>query len=259
MSLSSSILRFACHRLPPRLAGSTYYRLINGRAQHAASFKNASLRANSRLRMNLLPGDTGHGCIAYCGFYEIDLTRALVQLAEAEGGVLIDAGANYGYFSLIWAAARRENRVIAFEPSPRNYAGLVENVNINNLGEAISTRRLALGSQPGEMFVQMADASQSGWDKISSEADERGDSVMLTTLDAQFPDQRFTALKIELQVLEGAKKLLSEHRVRHIFFESNSVRLAANAASEDAACALLVSLGYTIRHLTPCELHACLS
>jgi len=71
----------------------------------------------------LLPTDCGHRQIAWCGFYELDLSRRISSLAKT-GGCLVDVGANAGYFSCIWAAANPLNEVYAFEPSPRNLAML---------------------------------------------------------------------------------------------------------------------------------------
>src|SRR5947207_412164 len=61
--------------------------------------------------------DHTHRQIAWLGFYELELSRRIARLAKA-GGLLVDVGANIGYFSLIWAALREENLVLAFEPSP---------------------------------------------------------------------------------------------------------------------------------------------
>ena len=53
----------------------------------------------------LLAGDVISCGIAVTGFYELDLSRRLSALAK-RGGRLVDVGANLGYFSFLWLAAR---------------------------------------------------------------------------------------------------------------------------------------------------------
>lgn len=77
--------------------------------------------------MKLSPYYEGHGCIAFLGFYELPLTRRIVKLAQ-KGGLLVDVGANYGYFSLLWGSQKKGNRTIAFEASPRNHEAIEANV-----------------------------------------------------------------------------------------------------------------------------------
>ena len=52
-----------------------------------------------------LTSNPGHLAIWYCGFLELTLSRRMARLA-AKGGLLVDVGANHGYFTSLWAAAR---------------------------------------------------------------------------------------------------------------------------------------------------------
>src|SRR5437867_3007474 len=60
--------------------------------------------------------DCGHRELAWLGFCERELSRKLSRLAR-RGGVLVDVGANVGYFSILWVALNPRNRAYAFEPS----------------------------------------------------------------------------------------------------------------------------------------------
>src|SRR5207302_7105545 len=75
----------------------------------------------------LQPTDHGHRFLGWCGFYDLRLSRTLAGLAPA-GGILVDVGANIGYFSLLWTAYNSENTALAFEASPRNQEMLRANV-----------------------------------------------------------------------------------------------------------------------------------
>src|SRR5712692_11705428 len=68
-------------------------------------FVDASLHFAPGITMNLLPTDSAHCIIAFAGFYELALSRRIAGLAGF-GGKMIDVGANYGYYTCLWAGAR---------------------------------------------------------------------------------------------------------------------------------------------------------
>lgn len=71
---------------------------------------------------DLIVGDVISGQIALTGFYEYELSKKIVNLGKTSdrGGLLVDVGANLGYFSLLWLGADERNEAIAIEASPRN-------------------------------------------------------------------------------------------------------------------------------------------
>jgi hypothetical protein len=109
--------------LPEPLRLSAWYRLYAGK--HGKHYKwlklyeAASLTYAKEVRLQLLPGDHISDQIAFTGFYELSLTRRLIELSK-QGGTMIDIGANLGYFSCLWAAGNAKNKCFAFEASPRN-------------------------------------------------------------------------------------------------------------------------------------------
>ena len=127
-----------------------------------ALFDNAELAYAPGVRMKLLPTDEGHGCIATAGFYELPLTRTIARLGK-QGGLMVDVGANYGYFSLLWAAQKLGNRVIAFEASPRNQQALRHNVEKNAFAEVVTLRSEAAGKEKGQLSFHLGPEGQTGW------------------------------------------------------------------------------------------------
>ena len=87
--------------------------------------------------MKLVPGDCISDVIAFTGVYELKLSRRISELAR-RGGILIDVGANLGYYSLMWAALNPRNKCIAFEASPRNIEILRHNISTNGLDKQIT-------------------------------------------------------------------------------------------------------------------------
>lgn len=115
---------------PLWLREKLYYRLLSKKAHKFSHlFDSTSLEFASSVKLKLEPKDVGHQAIAFCGFYELGLTRNIAALAK-QGGIFVDVGANYGYFSCLWAALNSDNRVIAFEASPRNVLPLRENIRL---------------------------------------------------------------------------------------------------------------------------------
>jgi FkbM family methyltransferase len=205
--------------------------------------------------MKLLPTDEGHGCIATAGFYELPLTRTIARLGK-EGGLMVDVGANYGYFGLLWAAQKAGNRVIAFEASPRNQQALRLNVERNGFNEAITLRGEAAGKEVGELRFHFGPEDQTGWgglvpvDAIGGEV-----SVPVVTLDEELKDVSFIdVLKIDTEgadtwVLEGAAFLLRQKRIRHVFFEENRQRMAQLDIKQGTVTEILRDAGYAVKVL----------
>lgn len=75
------------------------------------------------------------------GVYELSTTFVIERLVRP-GMVVVDVGANIGYFSLL--AARKvgsQGKVYAFEPHPDNYALLVKNIQANNYTNIVALQK----------------------------------------------------------------------------------------------------------------------
>ncbi len=230
-----------------------YYHVYRSRRpQLRALFDDAELAFAPGVRMKLLPTDEGHGCIATAGFYELPLTRPIVRLGK-QGGLMVDVGANYGYFTLLWAAQKPGNRVIAFEASPRNQQALRHNIEKNGLSEVITFRTEAAGKEAGELKFHLGPEEQTGWGGLV-QGDAEGAEVVVpvVTLDEELKGIPFVdVLKIDTEgadtwVLEGARDLLGQRKIGHIYFEVNRRRMAELGIEVGAANKLLENFGYSV-------------
>ena len=106
--------------------------------------KNISLEFNNDLKFDLSKNDVGHKSIIFNGFYELRQSKTFIKLGS-KGGVLVDVGANYGYFSCLWASQNKKNKVYAFEASPLNVEPLRNNVSKNTLEDQIKDIPIAMG------------------------------------------------------------------------------------------------------------------
>ena len=242
--------------LPPALRTHFYYRFYrSNRLQNKALFKNAALYFAPSVKMLLNPEDEGHGCIAFTGFYELSLSRRVSNLAKS-GGLFVDIGANYGYFSLIWAAQRTENRVVAFEASPRNHSYLDKNLKSNYLSNSIELHKEAVGKENCLMKFDLGPENQTSWGGIVlSQSEGPVTEVPVVRLDKMLASDVFVdVLKIDIEgadlwALMGAERLLKSKRIGRIFYEENIPRMKSLGINPSDSKNFLISNGYRVEQI----------
>lgn len=125
----------------------------------------------------------------------------------SQGDVVIECGGHHGCTAIVlsnWVGAA--GKVLTFEPLPANCDIIEKNIQENGL-KNVNLERKAVGSKPGTITINEASNSSVS---LSGE----GIQVVLTCLD-EYEHLNPTFLKIdvegfEIQVLQGAKKILSK-------------------------------------------------
>ena len=240
--------------LPNRLRESLFYRHYRPRfSAWRHLYERAELAyAPGHYMQDLSPGDVISDSIAFLGHYERPLTTQLVSRARSGGGLLVDVGANLGYFSLLWAAAHPSSRAIAIEASPRNLACLRANVAANHLQERISIVDKAAGREPGTLPFQLGPPDQTGWGGFAAAPSNETVMVQIVRLDDLVPGgARVDFLKIDIEgadtwALMGASRLLHERRVREIWFEENLERMGELGIPQGSPGRFLKECGYRL-------------
>jgi FkbM family methyltransferase len=123
--------------------------------------------------------------------------------------VVVDVGANVGMYTLIAArAVGQSGRVIAFEPTPRTFAILKDNIQINGLLETgrVELHDVAITDRMGTARFGVH-AANSGHNTLFPEGDDvRVIDVPTTSLDIVLADEaRVDVVKIDA---EGAEPLI---------------------------------------------------
>jgi FkbM family methyltransferase len=212
----------------------------------------------------LKSSDVGHRAIILNGFYELELSKRITQLAKS-GGVLVDVGANYGYFSCLWAAGKIGNSVIAFEANPENIRPLTTNIERNNFRSNILIQPIALGKEIGLLkFYLGSETGQTGWGGLMPGGLQGTIEVPVDTLDnfaALNKLERIDVLKIDTEgadtwIIYGAAKMLKAKKIKHIFFERNAMRMQQLYIRPGEAEAFLRDCGYTVSEIADNEYHA---
>ena len=87
--------------------------------------------------------------IAVYGIRERAQTE-LIKRVLRKGQVVLDIGANIGYYALMEAAiVSKEGKVYAFEPFPRTFELLERSAKANNYGDILEMHNVAVGDVPG--------------------------------------------------------------------------------------------------------------
>lgn len=207
--------------------------------------------------------------IAEFGVWEAYETKLLLQ-ALPGSGVFVDAGANLGYYSVLAGLKAQEGRVYSFEPEPKNFALLQNNIRLNNLSNTHAFN-LALSTEAGrgEIFLN---PDNYGDHQIYSDGEARQSTpIELVCGDDVLADvECLNVLKVdtqgaEFQVLSGLEQLIR----RSLRAEGNPVSmvvefwpkgLARSGSSADAVLDILLSYNLPMaivdqqeNRLIPCQ------
>jgi FkbM family methyltransferase len=164
--------------------------------------------------------------IGVLGWYELKTTELFIKLVEG-GSTVIDVGANVGFFTLLAAKlAGKEGVVLSFEPDPTSFALLSKSVQRNNFGN-VRLFQKCISDVDGEQILYLSVTHHKGMHSISRNMGGPRINVKSARLDTVVDSLNIgeiDLLKIDVEeaepeVLDGATRLLSEHRVRNIIME----------------------------------------
>ncbi|HEY9212717.1 MAG TPA: FkbM family methyltransferase [Ancylobacter sp.] len=145
-------------------------------------------------------------------------------LREFNADVLLDIGANIGFYSLAAAEVPSVKQIRAYEPMPSTFRELQENVKLNELSKKITCCNIALSDSAGSIDFGVI-GEYSGSNSIVDTSIHQPDtfkkvvSVQRTTLDSDVDiKDKFVAIKIdveghEMNVLSGAARTLSQNNI----------------------------------------------
>lgn len=98
---------------PLWLREKLFWKLYYQTTAFSRLFENATLEFAPQISLKLMPTDISHKQIAFLGFSELLPSRRIVQLAKAVG-LMVDVGANYGYYSRLFSTSNLKRCRICF-------------------------------------------------------------------------------------------------------------------------------------------------
>lgn len=163
------------------------------------------------------------------GKYEEYETKLILRQASARGGqagcVVVDVGANIGYYTLLLAQKVGEKgKVYAFEPDTTNFSILEKNIKANNLKNVIAVNA-AVSDKNGESFLYKS-GENFGDHRLYKNfqfSNSNFQKIKTIKLDDYFKNKKINLIKIDTQgwepkVIEGAKNIIKKNKPI-IFFE----------------------------------------
>ena len=231
---------------------------------NGVSDKNVPLEFNSKICLDLMHEDVGHRSVILNGFYDLPLTTTMLKLAS-ERGILVDVGANYGYFSCLWASQNAANKVYAFEASPLNIGPLKNNISKNNLSDRIFPSQTAIGKEKGILKFDLAkEEDQTGWGGLTLQNKKGAIQVEVDTLDNIAALNNITSIKVlkidtegaDTWVLYGAENLIKNKQIGHIFYEDNPYRRDLLNIKFTDAREFLEKHDYTVKRIATHDYYA---
>tara|TARA_A100001037_G_scaffold301543_1_gene331307 strand:- start:1656 stop:2534 length:879 start_codon:yes stop_codon:yes gene_type:complete len=190
-------------------------------------------------------------------------TTDLIQERIFPGNIVIDIGANIGFFTLIMAdIVKKEGKVFSFEPESKNFQLLEKNVKVNNLSNVILENK-AVGNINGETDMYLA----SNEDNIYSQSMHRIYSsnivsqnstpvkIKIIRLDDFFEKleliEKIDLIKIDVEgaefdVLKGMSKILDLNKDLRIIMEFSIENLQDFGSKPDEVMDFLLKKNFRL-------------
>ncbi len=150
------------------------------------------------------------------GLYELATARLLRRLVR-EGDVVVDGGANLGYFTLLMASCvgpvSKGGRVHAFEPDPVNRERLVHHLGINGMADRVVVHPVALSDSGGRAtlhrFVATDSEHNHGMSSLYGAEDGATEAYEVETvrMDEVLAGEGVSSVRVVKLDLEGAEPL----------------------------------------------------
>ena len=184
-------------------------------------------------KMYLDPGDSLD--LSINGVYG-ELDTKIIRDNIKEGDIVIDIGANIGYFTLIFAQlAGTTGKVFAFEPEPKNFELLQKNVKVNDYSNTIN-ENYAVSDSNGNVSLFLAKNGIVGHRISNFDINLNSILVKKITLDDYFTKlnliDKINFVKIDVEgfefgVLKGMTRIIEKSKNLKLFLEFNRVGIEA--------------------------------
>jgi len=146
--------------------------------------------------------------------YEPYETKLILRQTK-KGDVVVDVGANIGYYTILLADKVGKNgKVYAFEPDKTNFEILTKNIKTNNLKNVVAVNA-AVGSKSGKLKLHKS-KENFGDHKLYGK-DKEIEEVKIIRLDNYLKNIKVDLMKIDTQgwepeVIEGAKNIIKRDK-----------------------------------------------
>jgi FkbM family methyltransferase len=183
-------------------------------------------------------------------------------LAGSAPGLVVDVGANIGYFTLL--SASYGHRVVAFEPFRRNFERLAASVSLNGFSSRVQLYCNAVSNREAVFQFETSSDNQGGIGLKELAVDPGEvrltgvvgvDFVTALRLDAVV-DEKVILLKVDVEgaegfVLDGAGGLLSRRLVDYVAIEFSGATRNSRECPAQALLSRMIEFGYEVYDVSP--------
>jgi len=188
------------------------------------------------------------------GSYE-EFETEIVNREIKKGDVVLDIGANIGYYTLIFASLVGEKgKVYAFEPDPTNFALLKKNVEINGYNNVVLVPK-AVSDKSGIVKLYLCEENKGDHRIYNSGEGRNSIEVTSVRLDDYFDkNQHIDFIKMDIQgaeglALQGMQKLLKRNDSVKIITEFWPIGLKRSGISSKTVLTFLLNLSFSLYEL----------
>lgn len=176
----------------------------------------------------------------------------------ADNAILYDVGANVGMYAL-YAAAKKNIHVYAFEPESQNYAALNRNIFINHLQDKINAYNIAISDQArlGHLYLKeftIGGALNNFGECVNykKEPFAPGFKQAVTSFPLNDLIDKFNLpvphhLKIDVDGLEAAVIAGADHLLKELELKSILIELNTDLAADNAIIPHLKNFGFILQ------------
>jgi FkbM family methyltransferase len=177
-----------------------------------------------------------------------------------EGDVVLDIGANIGYYTLLAAKiVGKEGKVFAFEPEEKNFFQLKENVRINNYQNVILIKK-AVSEKNGKLKFYLHEGDATMHSFFSENKSTKWIEVETVSLDNFFKGKKIKIDFIKMDIegaeflaLQGMKRILKESPKMKMMVEFNPSMLKKAKAEPEEFLNSLSQTGFKIYQINEKE------
>jgi len=197
--------------------------------------------------------------LAIFGIYEPETTQ-LLEANLRPGDVVIDVGANIGWFTLLAArCVGDQGKVYAFEPDPSNFEILSKNVALNGYKNVVPEQK-AVSSSAGWVDLFLDEANLGGHSTIPNENSKKLVRVESIRLDDYPPiiGREINLIKMDVEggegnVLRGMPNLVGRNQRLSIITEFTPHSLAQSGYPPSEFLQTLTDFGFSIYEIGVAE------
>lgn len=196
--------------------------------------------------------------------YERLITMTIERIVR-DGDVLVDVGANFGWYTTLFGKLAKNGQIYGYEPNSLTFDLLKKNIRLNNLTNNVDIGHFAVSSEQGKTVFLAAEKGNTAVGHVLGDlrgADD-GEAVATVTLDNELSDHygKISVVKIdveghEYEVLLGMEKIIKDNNPPVLIMEINVKNLSRGGSSKQKVMDYLTLNNYRIYHFTSNEIVA---